>query len=46
MSLRIEVEGSEVRIDGSIVCRHAAAYLAQQANREHSFTRARGNFGA
>ena len=41
MSLRIEVDGSEVRIEGSVVSRHAAEYLARQADRELAFTRAR-----
>ena len=40
MSLRIEVDGSEVRIEGSVVSRHAAEYLARQADRELAFTRA------
>ena len=40
MSLRIEVDGSEVRIEGSVFSRHAAEYLARQADRELAFTRA------
>jgi hypothetical protein len=40
MSLRIEVDGSEVRIEGSVVSRHAPEYLARQADRELAFTRA------
>jgi hypothetical protein len=40
MSLRIEVDGSEVRIEGSVFSRHAAEYLVRQADQELAFTRA------